>query len=587
MGGICSRKRNQQVIEDDIHRGVSGRYCRSGSTKWLRTRSLSSKSNHCPGGRTCPSLMDLCINKIREDFHKYDSLSILPRDISQQIFNELVDSHCLSEASLEAFRDCALQDIDLGEYIGVHDGWMDVISSQGLSLLSVDISGSQVTDNGLRFLKDCTNLQALALNYCDQFSEYGLKHINGGMRLVGLRAEVNGLSNLTSLSIRKSSTVKPDGMRAFSNLFNLEKLDLERCSEIHGGFVHLKGHGGMPMKDENDSLSQDSDMKSISGIDHKMELGTKVATPVGMDLGTDIFLKHIFRKLGWDLLKLTVRELQISNSSITDIGITCLRGLEKLTTLNVEGCNITAACLESIHDSNFVCSGTLASLAFLNLNRCGLSDDGFEKISDLTNLEYLNLDSCRISDDGLTNLTGLTLLKSLVLSDTEIGNSGLRYISGLNKLEDLNLSFTTVTDNGLKRLSGLTHLKSLNLDARQITDDGLANLTTFKNLQSLEICGGGLTDAGVKNIREIVSLTQLNLSQNCNLTDKTLELISGMTALRSLNVSNSRITNEGLRYLKPLKSLRTLTLESCKVTASEIKKLQSTDLPNLISFRPE
>lgn len=60
-----------------------------------------------------------------------------------------------------------------------------------------------------------------------------------------------------------------------------------------------------------------------------------------------------------------------------------------------------------------------------------------------------------------------------------------------------------------------------------------------------------------------------------------------MTALRSLNVSNSRITNEGLRHLKPLKNLRTLTLESCKVTASGIKKLQSTDLPNLISFRPE
>lgn len=57
------------------------------------------------------------------------------------------------------------------------------------------------------------------------------------------------------------------------------------------------------------------------------------------------------------------------------------------------------------------------------------------------------------------------------------------------------------------------------------------HLAAFKNLQSLEICGGGLTDAGVKNIREIVSLTQLNLSQNCNLTDKTLELISGIFLL--------------------------------------------------------
>jgi hypothetical protein len=55
----------------------------------------------------------------------------------------------------------------------------------------------------------------------------------------------------------------------------------------------------------------------------------------------------------------------------------------------------------------------------------------------------------------------------------------------------------------------------------------------FKNLQSLEICGGLLTDAGVKNIREIVSLTQLNLSQNCKLTDKSLELISGIFCMSS------------------------------------------------------
>jgi len=51
--------------------------------------------------------------------------------------------------------------------------------------------------------------------------------------------------------------------------------------------------------------------------------------------------------------------------------------------------------------------------------------------------------------------------------------------------------------------------------------------TDLKKLQSLEICGGGLTDTGVKNIKDLSSLTLLNLSQNSNLTDKTLELISG------------------------------------------------------------
>jgi hypothetical protein len=71
------------------------------------------------------------------------------------------------------------QDVYLGEYLGVNDGWMDVIASQGPSLLAVDVSGSNVTDNGLRLLKDCLNLQALTLNYCDQFSEQGLKHLSG------------------------------------------------------------------------------------------------------------------------------------------------------------------------------------------------------------------------------------------------------------------------------------------------------------------------------------------------------------------------------------------------------------------------
>ena len=67
----------------------------------------------------------------------------------------------------------------MGEYPGVSDSWMDVISSQGVSLLSVDLSGSEITNSGLIHLKDCTNLQALNLNYCDQISDHGLKHIIG------------------------------------------------------------------------------------------------------------------------------------------------------------------------------------------------------------------------------------------------------------------------------------------------------------------------------------------------------------------------------------------------------------------------
>nr|CAB3485044.1 unnamed protein product [Digitaria exilis] len=122
-----------------------------------------------------------------------------------------------------------------------------------------------------------------------------------------------------------------------------------------------------------------------------------------------------------------------------------------------------------------------------------------------------------------------------------------------------------------------------------IVKEGLRNLQSI-NLSftlSLEVCGGLITDAGVKNIKDLKALTLLNISQNNNLTDKTLELISGLTALVSLNVSNSRVSNSGLHHLKPLQNLRSLFLESSRVTATEIKKLQLDALPNLISVRPE
>ncbi|CAI0388764.1 unnamed protein product [Linum tenue] len=609
MGGICSRKRDQDVLGGGSASRVSGRYGKSGSSKWLRNSFGHVAVADCQPGGNCPSLMELCIQQICKDIERYKSFSVLPRDISQQIFNELVLTHSLNDDSLVAFLDCALQDVHLGDCPGVKDSWMDVISSQGSSLLSLDLSYSEVTDAALVGLKDCSNLQEMTLNYCESITEHGLEHISG-------------LNSLTSLSFKRSNAITAEGMQAFSNLVNLEKLDLERCSQIHGGLVHLKGLTKL------ESLNvrcckciTDLDMKALTGLAN-------------------------------------LKELQISNCNITDFGVSLLRGLEKIIMLNLEGCNVTTECLDSL--------AALVNLAYLNLSRCGLSDEGCEKFSELKklkvlslafnnitdavlvhlkglkNLESLNLDSCKIGNEGLANLSGLPL-KSMELSDTEVGSSGLRHLSGLNQLESLNLSFTLVTDGGLRRLSGLTSLRSLNLDARQITDTGLAALTgkafillalmcfmihhcsimplwcrfdrsdpsgpiwssnfrcwnklfatyfsfmlvDFKNLQSLEICGGGITDAGVKNIKELSHLTVLNLSQNSNLTDKTLELISGLEGLVSLNISNSLITNKGLQHLKPLKNLHSLTLESCKVTASEIRKLQVTALPNLVSFRPE
>ncbi|KAJ0091048.1 hypothetical protein Patl1_13949 [Pistacia atlantica] len=183
--------------------------------------------------------------------------------------------------------------------------------------------------------------------------------------------------NLTSLSFKKTNGITAEGMRAFSNLVNLEKLDLERCSGIHGGFGHLKGLMKLEsLKIKCCKCVTDSDMKSLSGLSK-------------------------------------LKELQISNCNITDFGISYLRGLRKLITLNLEGYDITAACLDSISGqllfgsfiSIHLCVA-LEALACLNLNRCRLSDDGCDKFSGLKNLKVLSLAFNNITDACLVHLKG-------------------------------------------------------------------------------------------------------------------------------------------------------------------------------------
>jgi hypothetical protein len=61
----------------------------------------------------------------------------------------------------------------------VKDAWMEVVATQRQSLLSVDISCSEVTDSGIALLRDCSNMQSLACNYCDQISGDGLEILPG------------------------------------------------------------------------------------------------------------------------------------------------------------------------------------------------------------------------------------------------------------------------------------------------------------------------------------------------------------------------------------------------------------------------
>lgn len=260
MGGACSRKRDQPDNAEDLQRGVSGRSSKSISLRWPVNPPFRVPGDISKGSAKLPSLMELSVQKICETIDKYESFATLPRDLSQQIFNELVHTQVLKRESLQAFRDCALQDVFLGFYPNVEDSWLEILATQGPSLLAVDITGSAVTDSGLVRLQDCLNLQLLNFNYCGYISDVGLGY-------------VAGFTNLTSLSFKRSNAITPAGLHALAGLVKLKSLDLERCTGIHGGLVHLKGLTNL------ESLNigwcnciKNSDIKHLAGLTNLKEL---------------------------------------------------------------------------------------------------------------------------------------------------------------------------------------------------------------------------------------------------------------------------------------------------------------------------
>ena len=53
---------------------------------------------------------------------------------------------------------------------------------------------------------------------------------------------------------------------------------------------------------------------------------------------------------------------------------------------------------------------------------------------------------------------------------------------------------------------------------------------------------------------------------NPDVTDQTLELLKGMTALKELDLNNTQVTDAGLKILKDLPALKALRLKNTKIT---------------------
>ena len=173
-------------------------------------------------------------------------------------------------------------------------------------------------------------------------------------------------------------------------------------------------------------------------------------------------------------------------------------------------------------DALFAQVGYLASrLEYLNIN--GISDVSLQALTQFTVLKKLTLDTRKITDDGLNALSNLTALQSLSFESSGITGVGLAALGRLTESHSLIFSCCQhIMIAHVAQLAHLTRLQTLAFKACfNIQDNDLIHLNKFTSVQNLSF-------------------------RMCDISGQGLTRLSGLTTLRTLNLSSTKVKQESL-----------------------------------------
>lgn len=352
------------------------------------------------------------------------------------------------------------------EGLPIGDTWLADHPELGrLPGLSINLSGTRVTDAGLKQLATMTEITGLVLTDT-QITDSGLVELGGLPKLMfldlsGTRVGDQGIASLreckdlpilwlgtesTDASLRylaewkqglnqlslEGTQVTDEGLRLLQNVphQNLRHLILGGPNMTDAGLVHLRG------------------LKSLRSIELRGEGFSDAALPLLADLS------------------ISVRALE--GPGFTDAALPRLAGTREVSSLQLIRTRITPAGLEQLK--------AFPKLVYLTIEGARISEDGIRHIAALRQLTYLNLNDTDVSDSELQAITGLTELVGLHLANTEITASGMEFIPQLRNLYGLTLRGTAITDAGLKPLERAASLRRVDLRGTRVTESGVKQL---------------------------------------------------------------------------------------------------------------
>lgn len=314
-----------------------------------------------------------------------------------------------------------------------------------------------------------------------------------------------------------------------------------------------------------------------------------------------------------------LESLQIANyRELNDTAVAKLTGLTKLKTLKLTNSGITDAAIKTI-------AAAFPDLVNLDVSsNTRLTDAATAEIAKLKKLETLGLLFCDFSEFGILNISTLPKLRALdIRANMQVGDSGLGELAKLPSLRSLKHRSTAVTDNGIEALTAAKILDNLEIQDFAITGQAgqyirqmetLTSLIIFRcenfdssgllelkglKLNRLTLRGIPIDDVGMEVFRELPTLKRLYLHElpsvsdlgmmnlvylkdletldiwDVPLGDKSLEIITKLTALKTLSLRDTNVSDIGLELLLTLPKLESVKLSgNAKVTPAMIQQLR-------------
>jgi Leucine-rich repeat (LRR) protein len=241
-----------------------------------------------------------------------------------------------------------------------------------------------------------------------------------------------------------------------------------------------------------------------------------------------------------------LRELKLTRSLVTDMGIIGLERIATLETLRLEDC--------------------LGISSVTSLRHC-------------TVLRELILDATCVTDAGIAGLECIVTLTKLSLVRTDVTS-----VSSLRRspsLRELNISYTMVTAAGTTGLDEIGALQCLKACGRAQLD--ASTLRRCHSLREVDVSGSGMPDAVLAALADVSTLETVKLSSCPKL--RAVSALARSVSLRQLDLDGSAVCDTGIAGLERIASLTWLSLASCRSITNVTNLFRSNSLRKLVLWK--